>query len=82
MHDGCLGNFSSGKEVLNKVRSMGFSTGLMPIPLEINCDCGHTFEMTTFESICPNCDMVYAVTPCHAFDAENVMKAGKKTETE
>ena len=34
------------------------------------------FEMSFFETYCPHCDMVYAVTPCHAFDPENVMAAG------
>jgi len=33
--------------------------------------------MTTFEYECPHCSMVYAVTPCHAFDVENILTAGK-----
>jgi hypothetical protein len=32
--------------------------------------------MDRFETHCPACDMVYAVTPCHAFDPANVMAAG------
>jgi len=39
-------------------------------------ECGDTFEMVNFEDQCPKCKMVYAVTPCHAFDAGNVQAAG------
>ncbi len=76
MYDGCVGSFTSGKQVLDKVRAMGFSEGLMPMPLPITCDCGAEITMETFETKCPNCGMVYAVTPCHAFDPDNIMKAG------
>ncbi len=78
MHDGCAGSFENGKQVLYKIRAMGFSQGLMPMPFPIECECGTVFEMETFESHCPNCGMIYAVTPCHAFDPDNVMKAGKE----
>ncbi len=77
MHDGCSGSFESGKEVLMKVRMMGFSTGYMPMPLAVNCECGIEFQMETFEGKCPECGMTYAVTPCHAFDPANIMAAGK-----
>lgn len=77
MHEGCSGSFNDGKEVVDKVRAMGFSEQYMPVPLYIKCkECGETFEMSTFEDICPSCNMVYGVTPCHAFDPENVMAAG------
>jgi len=77
MHDGCSGSFESGKEVANKVRSMGFSTQFMPMPMTIDCvECGKAFEMNTFEDKCPHCNMVYAVVPCHAFDPSNVKAAG------
>lgn len=77
MHEGCSGSFNSGKEVVDKVRAMGFSQQYMPVPLYIKCtECGETFEMSTFEDNCPSCKMVYGVTPCHAFDPENVMAAG------
>jgi hypothetical protein len=33
--------------------------------------------MDTFEYKCPKCGMVYGVTPCHAFDVNNIMPAGK-----
>lgn len=77
MHDGCSGNMTTGKEMADKVRMMGFAQGAMPMPLQILCtNCEETFEMSTFESKCPNCDMVYAVTPCSCFDPANVKAAG------
>lgn len=77
MHEGCSGDFQTGKEVADKVRMMGFSTQYMPMPLTIECEgCKKTFEMETFEDKCPDCGMVHAVTPCHAFDPDNVRAAG------
>ena len=77
MHDGCAGSFETGQQVIDKVRTMGFAEQVMPMPLDIKCEgCGHSFSMETFESKCPECDMVYGVVPCHAFDASNVASAG------
>lgn len=77
MHDGCAGSFENDSQVVDKVRQMGFSSQMLPIPLGIKCvECEETFEMATFEDKCPKCGMVYGVTPCHAFDAENVKSAG------
>jgi Zn finger protein HypA/HybF involved in hydrogenase expression len=77
MHDGCAGSFSSGLEVLNKVRMMGFAEQYTPMPLNVTCgDCAKEFEMETFEAKCPHCGMIHAVTPCHAFDGANVAAAG------
>lgn len=77
-HDGCSGSFEDGKQVVDKIRAMGFSGQYVPMPLEIKCtDCGALFTMTTFEFTCPECGTVYGVTPCHAFDPENVKSAGK-----
>jgi len=77
MHEGCSGSFESGKQVVNKLRAMGFSSGNIPLPLEIECgECGKKFMMETFEARC-ECGMVYGVTPCHAFAPENVQAAGK-----
>ncbi len=77
MHDGCSGSFTNGKQMADKVRAMGFSHGNMPMPLTIHCEnCETDFTMTTFETKCPNCDMVYAVTPCSCFDPANVKPAG------
>ncbi len=77
MHDGCSGSFGSGKEVVNKLRMMGFSRQPMPVPIPLTCSqCGTEFRMETYEDRCPQCTMVYGVTPCHAFDANSVMPAG------
>lgn len=77
VHDGCNGTFENGKEVADKVRMMGFAEQPMPMPLEIKCvECGKEFEMETYEDKCPDCSMIYAVVPCHAFDPENVKAAG------
>ena len=78
MHEGCSGRFENGKQVVDKVRMMGFANQPMPMPFNIDCtECGKEFEMNTFEDKCPHCGMVYGVTPCHAFDPDNVMAAGK-----
>ena len=78
MHDGCSGSFQDGKQVVDKVRAMGFNIQPMPVPLEIKCvECDQVFEMEKFEDKCPNCNMVYGVTPCHSDDPANVQAAGK-----
>lgn len=78
MHDGCSGKFENGKQVQAKLRMMGFSDQMMPFPATFICkECNHEITMTTFEYECPHCSMVYAVTPCHAFDIENILEAGK-----
>ncbi|MCK5005607.1 MAG: hypothetical protein KAS21_10980 [Candidatus Aminicenantes bacterium] len=77
MHDGCSGSFDNGKQMADKVRMMGFNIQSMPMPLNIKCEnCETDFEMETFEDKCPDCNMVYAVTPCSAFDPANVKAAG------
>jgi len=76
MHDGCSGSFANGKQVVDKVRMMGFAEQPMPMPLELKCECEENFEMNNFEDKCPKCGMVFGVTPCHAFDAANVQAAG------
>ncbi len=55
---------------------MGFDKQYMPMPLQMVCECEHKFAMELYEAKCPECGMVYAVTPCHASDAANVMPAG------
>ena len=78
MHEGCNGSYESGKEVVDKLRAMGFSDQFMPMAFSIKCvECGETFEMSTYEDKCPHCKMVYGVTPCHAFDPENIAAAEK-----
>jgi len=77
MHDGCSGNFGTGKQVVDKIRNMGFASQAMPMPLAITCGgCAQEFTMETFEDTCPSCRMVYGVTPCHAFDPVHVQAAG------
>jgi len=77
MHDGCGGSFENGKQVVDKIRMMGFNEQLMPMPFEIKCkNCESEFTMSEFEGKCPDCNMVYGVTPCHAFDPDNIMPAG------
>lgn len=74
----CTGNFANGKDTLEKVRMMGYSSQYLAVPLIIKCEeCKEEFEMITYEDKCPHCNMIYAVTPCHAFDAANVKAAGK-----
>ncbi|PID44807.1 MAG: hypothetical protein CR981_01085 [Proteobacteria bacterium] len=77
MHDGCSGSFTDGRQVVDKVRMMGFAEQPLPVPLTISCGhCKGSFEMETFEVRCPACGCVHAVTPCHAFDPANVSSAG------
>lgn len=76
-HGNCSGNFENGAQIVDKIRQMGFNEQYMPMPFDITCvECGRAFEMATFEGKCPQCSMVYGVTPCHAFDPENIMPAG------
>jgi len=77
MHEGCSGNFEDGKQVVNKLRMMGFNTQYMPMSVEIVCKhCGEIFVMETFEAKCPKCNMTYGVTPCHAYDKKYIQAAG------
>ncbi|MBN2430843.1 MAG: hypothetical protein JXQ27_05175 [Acidobacteria bacterium] len=79
MHHGCNGTFEDGRQVIRKLRLMGFAGHYLPVPFTIVCrECGQSFEMVTFEDHCPHCRMVYGVTPCHAFDPANVMAAGRE----
>lgn len=77
MHDGCSGAFESGKEIVDKIRMMGFNTTPMAKPLKIRCtNCEAVFKMEYMESKCPSCNMVYGVTPCHCHSTEFVKAAG------
>ncbi len=65
MHDGCTGNFQDGKMIIDKIRMMGFNKNPIPNPITIKCiECNNEFQMTHLETKCPNCNMVYGVTPC------------------
>ena len=77
MHDGCAGHFGNGKQIADKVRMMGYAQMAIPVPLDLVCEnCDGAFSMDTMVAKCPACNMVYAVTPCHANDAGQVMAAG------
>lgn len=79
MHDGCSAAFTDGKQVVDKIRMMGFNTSPLPAPFEINCsNCNTGFIMELMESACPDCGMVYGVTPCHSYSADFVQAAGIK----
>ncbi len=73
----CDCSFSNGQETADKVRMKGISNMELPKSYNIDCECGETFEMKTFESKCPSCNMVYAVTPCSADNPKNIKSAGK-----
>ncbi len=72
----CNCSEATAKETVNKVRMKGISNSLLTNPHLISCECGDTFTMRTFESKCPSCGMVYAVTPCSADNVKNVKAAG------
>lgn len=73
----CGGAFDTGREILAKIRLMGFAEKPVDLPLTVFCgECNRAFPMVTFETACPHCGMVYAVTPCQAFSSENVKPAG------
>ena len=77
MHDGCSGAFESGKQIVDKIRMMGFNSSPLEASLEINCNnCDNIFQMEQMESSCPSCGMVYGVTPCHSNNAQFVKAAG------
>ena len=77
MHGGCDGNFSDGRQVVDKLRMMGFQKGVLPMAFDMDCQhCGERITMVTYEYSCPHCGAVHGVTPCHAFSAEAVRCAG------
>lgn len=77
MHNGCSGHHESGKEIVDKIRMMGFNTTPVTYPINIHCsNCDADFDMTYMESKCPDCNMVYGVTPCSAHDPNAVKPAG------
>lgn len=77
MHDGCSGSFGNGKQIVNKLRQMGFSGMPMPLAVPVSCQsCETTFMMETMEARCEHCGMVYGVTPCHANDRSAIQAAG------
>jgi Zn finger protein HypA/HybF involved in hydrogenase expression len=77
MHEGCSGQFQNGQQVADKVRMMGYDTVPLTVPLNLECvQCRQKMVMVTMVTQCPQCRMVYAVTPCHADSARHVQPAG------
>jgi rubrerythrin len=77
MHDGCSAEFQSGKQIVDKIRAMGFNTSPLGAELKFKCtNCDSVFQMTHMESQCPSCSMVYGVTPCHSHSTQFVKAAG------
>ncbi|QOX78183.1 hypothetical protein FY034_04270 [Trichlorobacter lovleyi] len=77
MHQGCDGSFGGGAGVVDKLRMMGYSGMAMPVETRLVCEgCGTAFQMKTMEDRCPQCGMVYGVTPCHASDPRSIQAAG------
>jgi Zn finger protein HypA/HybF involved in hydrogenase expression len=59
MHDGCSGSFLSGKQIVDKIRMMGFNKNLLAAPLKIDCfNCDTIFQMETMKSQCPACNRI------------------------
>lgn len=76
MSDSCGCNFTKDTLMVDKVRVKGFSQSPLPIAFDIECECGTTFQMKNHEGQCPNCGMVYGVTPCSAEEKSKVQAAG------
>lgn len=67
---------NSGKSVVDLLRNKGKQDFPLRISHDIKCvNCNETFIMKTHEDKCPNCDMVYGVTPCSSHDKENIKAA-------
>ncbi|ERP39009.1 hypothetical protein [Chitinivibrio alkaliphilus] len=74
MHEGCSGSFAENIEVVEKVRMMGFSNHYLPMPLHIACkQCGEKIFFERYETPCPSCGAIHAVTPCHGHDASAIV---------
>lgn len=73
---GCGTPQKGGTAIVDKVRSKGMADQLMPTAYELTCqECDGTFTMATYVAQCPNCQMVYGVTPCSADDSQNIKAA-------
>ncbi len=65
--------FETNRAVLDKVREKGFSNDPLTQSYELDCKCGATVTMTTFETKCNNCDGIFVVTPCSQEDANSIV---------
>ncbi len=75
-NDGCAPDLNDGKAIVNKVRQVGVREGLLETPHMLTCDCGNEIKMVHFEEKCPNCQMVYGVTPCSSHNKDSIKAAG------
>lgn len=75
-NDGCAPDLTNGKAIVDKVRKVGVSKGLLEIPHLVECSCKEKFQMIHFEETCPKCGMVYGVTPCSSAEIQNIKPAG------
>jgi len=75
-NDGCAPDLNDGKAIVNKVRQVGVKDGVLEVAHEVECECQTVFQMEHFETHCPNCGMVYGVTPCSSHDKKNIKPAG------
>ncbi len=75
-NDGCAPDLNNGKAIVDKVRQVGVGRGMLEVAFTIECECGESFPMVHYEEVCPNCEMVYGVTPCSSHDPKNIKSAG------
>lgn len=75
-NDGCAPDLADGKAIVDKVRQVKLTNGLLEIPHFVICVCGNKFEMVHFEEKCSKCGMVYGVTPCSSHDVNNIKPSG------
>jgi len=55
MHNGCSGDHESGKQIVDKIRMMGFNSSPLEAPLEITCtNCDTIFQNITSLGISPD----------------------------
>ncbi len=76
MSDSCASNYKNGKQIVDKLRMMGYSEGALPLALDVKCSCGAKFQMEFFEDKCQKCGMIFGILPCHSHDPLEVKSAG------
>lgn len=77
MHTGCSGSFETGKDLVDKIREMGFNNQALEKPHKITCsNCKEEIIIDKLETKCSKCNMVYGLTPCSSSNPNNIMPAG------
>lgn len=67
---------NDGKNVVDLIRSKGKDNFPLRNTHDIECvNCKENFTMKTHVDKCPNCNMVYGVTPCSSHDKNNIKTA-------